>query len=156
MKTQFTSFANTAFKNIATLGFIGYLPVAPGTFGTLAAVLFYGILKPSLPISIGILLATIIIGTIAADQAEKLLGEKDSGQIVIDEFAGYAVSIMFLPATLLWHIAAFILFRIFDILKPPPIRRIEKTFPGGLGVMADDLMAGIYANIALQIWKYIN
>lgn len=144
------------YKNIATLGFIGYLPKAPGTFGTLAAAIFYGILKPSLPVSIVILIAVIIIGAIAADQTEKLLGEKDSGHIVIDEFAGYAVSIIFLPATLSWHIAAFILFRFFDILKPPPIRKIERAFPGGIGVVADDLMAGIYVNMILQLWKYIN
>lgn len=156
MKTQVTSFANTAFKNIATLGFIGYMPIAPGTFGTLAAAVFFGILKPSLPVHLMILGATIILGTMAAHQAEKLLGEKDSGHIVIDEFAGYAVSIMFLPATLVWYIAAFILFRFFDILKPLPIRRIEKTVPGGMGVIADDLMAGLYANIVLQLWKYIN
>lgn len=140
------------YKNIATLGFIGYLPIAPGTFGTIAAALFYGILRPSLPVSSGILLAVIIIGTIAAAQAEKLLGEKDSSHIVIDEFAGYAVSIIFLPSTTAFYAAAFFLFRFFDILKPPPIREIERTLPGGMGVVADDLMAGVYTNLVLQAW----
>lgn len=139
-------------KNLATLGFIGYLPIAPGTFGSLAAMIFFFLLKP--PLSLHVLLIAIItvIGTFASHRTEKLLNEKDSGHIVIDEFAGYALSVLFLPATAAYLVAAFLLFRFFDILKPPPIRWIERAFPGGLGVMADDLAAGVYTNILLQIW----
>lgn len=89
-----------------------------------------------------------------SDGAEKLLG-KDSGNIVIDEVCGYAVSVLFVPKTGGYLIAAFILFRLFDILKPPPIRKIEQEVPGGIGIMLDDLLAGIYANICLQIWMHL-
>ena len=144
-----------ALKYLATLGFVGYLPIAPGTFGTFAAAIVFGLLKPSLPVHILLLVIIIIAGTLAAHQAEKVIGEKDSTHIVIDEFAGFALSVLFIPQNIIYYIAAFILFRFFDILKPPPIRNIERTFPGGWGVMADDLMAGIYTNIVLQIWIYV-
>ena len=133
-------------KNIATLGFIGYLPLAPGTFGTLAAMAFFILLRPSLSVQVALLLAVTIVGAIASHLAEKLLQEKDSSHIVIDEFAGYALSIFSLPSAIPYFVAAFLLFRFFDILKPPPIRWIERILPGGIAVMADDLMAGIYAN----------
>lgn len=142
-------------RNIATLGFIGYLPIAPGTFSTLAATIFFGILKPALPFHLIVLFVTIILGGIAAHQAEKLLGEKDSSHIVIDEFAGFALSVLFVPLNIYYYAAAFILFRFFDILKPPPIKSIEINLRGGAGIMADDLMAGVYTNILLQIWRHI-
>lgn len=140
-------------KHIATLGFIGYLPIAPGTFGALAAMLLFASLKPDTSTTVIVLIAVTIMGTLSAHQAEKLLNEKDSRHIVIDEFAGYIVSVLLLPPTIPYYVAAFLLFRFFDILKPPPIRDIERVFPGGMGIVADDLMAGIYTNIALQIWN---
>lgn len=139
-------------KKIATLGFIGYLPFAPGTFGSLAAMAFFILLRPSFIVHVFILLAITVVGIIASHLAERLLNEKDSGHIVIDEFAGYTLSILSLPPAVSYFVAAFILFRFFDILKPPPIRWIERILPGGGGIMADDLMAGIYANAVLQIW----
>ncbi len=139
-------------KIIATLGFIGYLPVAPGTFGSLAAMVFFLLLKPPFPVQIFLLVVISLVGAIASHHTEKLLKEKDSRHIVIDEFAGYALSAFSLPPSIPFFVAAFLLFRFFDILKPPPIRWIEKTFPGGIAVMADDLMAGIYSNAVLQIW----
>jgi phosphatidylglycerophosphatase A len=142
-------------KNIATLGPIGYLPIAPGTWGSLFAVLFYYLLKPPFPVQLFLIISVTAIGTIAAHSAEKVLNEKDSGHIVIDEFAGYAVSILALPGTLTFLAAAFLLFRFFDILKPPPVRWIERTFPGGAGVVSDDLMAGVYTNLLLQIWIHL-
>jgi phosphatidylglycerophosphatase A len=142
-------------KNIATLGPIGYLPIAPGTWGSLFAVLFYYLLKPPFPVQLFLIISVTAIGTIAAHSAEKVLNEKDSGHIVIDEFAGYAVSILALPVTLTFLAAAFLLFRFFDILKPPPVRWIERTFPGGAGVVSDDLMAGVYTNLLLQIWIHL-
>lgn len=142
-------------KYLATLGFIGYLPIAPGTFGSLVAMVFFAILKPPLSVHIFLIIAITVVGTIASHKTEKLLNEKDSRHIVIDEFAGYALSILFLPATLPYLIAAFLLFRLFDILKPPPIRWIEATISGGFGIVADDLMAGIYTNVLLQIWMLL-
>ena len=137
---------------LATLGFIGYLPVAPGTFGSLAAMVFFLFLRPSLPLHILILVVVAAVGTLASHRAEKVLNENDSSHIVIDEFTGYAVSLLWLPLTLSYAFSAFLLFRFFDILKPPPIRWIERKIPGGAGVMADDVLAAIYTNIILQVW----
>lgn len=139
-------------KNIATLGFIGYLPVAPGTFGTLAALLFFALLKPTIPVHVLLIILVTALGIIASSRAEKILNEKDSSHIVIDEFAGYALALLFLPHTLFYLVLSFLLFRLFDILKPLPLRWIERTFPGGYGVMADDLVAGVYTNIVMHAW----
>ncbi|MEN8264912.1 MAG: phosphatidylglycerophosphatase A [Nitrospirota bacterium] len=140
--------------SIATLGFIGYLPKAPGSFGTLPPYLLVMLFRPD-DIPLLIFSAFIfLLGVLSAHQAERVLG-KDSGHIVIDEFCGYLISVLFLPKTLAYLTAAFILFRFFDILKPTPIRMIEKTIPGGAGVMMDDVLAGIYANICLQVWRYL-
>ena len=138
--------------HLATLGPTGYAPIAPGTWGSLFAMVFYYLLKPSFSTQVFIVIVVSVVGTIAAHQAEKILNQKDSGHIVIDEFAGYALSIFSLPSAIPYFVAAFLLFRFFDILKPPPIRWIERILPGGIAVMADDLMAGIYANAVLQIW----
>lgn len=146
---------STLLKNLATLGFIGYLPIAPGTFGSFAAMLFFYLLKPPLSVHVFLIIAITVIGTIASQKAEKLLNDKDSRHIIIDEFAGYTLSILLLPPTLPYLFAAFLLFRFFDILKPPPIRWIEITLPGGIGIMADDLMAGIYTNALIQIWIFL-
>jgi phosphatidylglycerophosphatase A len=139
-------------KNIATLGFIGYLPVAPGTFGTLAALLFFALLKPTIPVHVLLIILVTALGIIASSRAEKILNEKDSSHIVIDEFAGYALALLFLPHTLFYLVLSFLLFRLFDILKPLPLRWIERTIPGGYGVMADDLVAGVYTNIVMHAW----
>jgi len=139
-------------KNIATLGFIGYLPIAPGTFGTFAALLFFAFLKPSIPVHISLIILVTALGVIASSMAEKMLNEKDSSHIVIDEFAGYALSVLLLPHTLSSLVVSFLLFRFFDILKPLPIRWMERTIPGGFGIMADDLVAGVYTNIVMHAW----
>ena len=139
-------------KDIATLGFIGYLPKAPGTFGTFAALLFFALLKPSIPVHISLVILVTALGVLASSRAEKMLNEKDSSHIVIDEFAGYALSLLLLPHTLSYLLVSFLLFRIFDILKPPPIRWIERTIPGGAGIMADDLVAGVYTNLIMHAW----
>ncbi|MDI6744480.1 MAG: phosphatidylglycerophosphatase A [Thermodesulfovibrionales bacterium] len=143
-------------KQIATLGFIGYLPFAPGTLGTLAALIFMLILKPPLSLHIGLTVFFMIAGIVSSDKAEKLFGQKDSRHIVIDEFAGYMASLLFLPLSWGYIIAAFVLFRFFDILKPPPLRRLEGVFNGGFGMMADDIGAAAYTNLVLQLWKLLN
>ena len=143
------------FKYIATLGFIGYLPVAPGTFGTLAAFIFFIFLKPSSFIHIVLLFFILPVGIISSHHAERLLDSKDSRHIVIDEFYGYLLSVLFVPYSMSYAIAAFFLFRFFDILKPYPIKKIEAIVRGGAGVMADDIMAAIYTNVILQIWRFI-
>ncbi len=144
----------TLFKYIATLGFIGYLPYAPGTFGSAVGFLFVILIKPDDLNLLVIFLLLLLLGIITSHNAEKFLG-KDSGHIVIDELCGYLISVLFIPKTSGYLLAAFILFRAFDIFKPPPIRKVEKVVPGGAGIMMDDLVAGVYTNICLQLWKYL-
>jgi len=140
-------------KHIATLWFIGYLPIAPGTFGSLFALALFILLKPTLPAHLVLILLIGTIGVISSHIAEIFLNERDSGHIVIDEVCGYFVSVLFLPYSLGYAVAAFFLFRFFDILKPFPIRQIESAMKGGIGIMTDDILAGIYANAILQIWN---
>ncbi len=150
--------SDRAFKMFATMGFVGFLPIAPGTWGTGAALVFVYFLHLAGLLSNILLIALLIplfcIGVYAADRTEKTLG-KDSGHIIIDEFCGYIVTMLFLPKTLPWLIAGFFVFRLFDIVKPPPVRQAERAIHGGLGVMFDDVLAGIYSNICLQIFRLI-
>jgi len=142
---------NRILKHIATLGFIGYIPVAPGTFGSLAALAAFMFLRPSISLQVAILLIMIPLATISSHVAERLLNEKDSSHIIIDEFCGYFLAVPFVPYSAGYALAAFFLFRFFDILKPFPVGRMEKL-KGGIGIVADDIMAAIYANAILQIW----
>jgi phosphatidylglycerophosphatase A len=143
---------------IATFG-VGYLPLAPGTWGSVVGVGIYLLLR-YLAINLGhttfliLELASIIIITLsgiwAASQAERITGRKDPGKVVVDEVAGQLISL--LPITLVptwssgktWVIVSFILFRFFDIVKPYPARQMERLH-GGIGIMCDDLVAGVYA-----------
>ncbi|MBI5639003.1 MAG: phosphatidylglycerophosphatase A [Nitrospirae bacterium] len=142
-------------KNIATLGFIGYMPVAPGTWGSLAALVFVLLVPLSTKASLLVIFGGAVIGIIAAAAAEKVTGETDSGHIIIDEFIGYLVSVFLVPHSYAYLIAAFFLFRFFDILKPFPIRWVERSFKGGTGVVADDLLAGLFTNMVLQVCIWI-
>ncbi|MFW5486977.1 MAG: phosphatidylglycerophosphatase A [Desulfovibrio sp.] len=143
--------------SISTLGFFGRSPVAPGTVGSLVAALLARPLFLHNPLWLkGILLvALFFVGGWCAGQAERVMGRKDPGQVVIDEVLGQWI--VFLPFTQLglWQLAAgFVLFRIFDIAKPWPVRASEKWLPGGYGIMIDDVLAGLYAMICLWgcIW----
>jgi phosphatidylglycerophosphatase A len=138
---------------VATVFGVGYCPVAPGTAGTGVALLLFWLLRPDGRLQMLLAACIIIIGIIASHYADKSFGTKDSGRIVIDEVAGYAVAVLFLPMTPGYLIAGFLLFRVFDIVKPPPVRQIERALPGGLGVVMDDVAAGVYANLCLQLWK---
>lgn len=132
----------------------GLSPIAPGTAGTLAAIppaYAFVFLFGSAPIAqVFVLLAVSALAVWAAGAAAPGFGLKDPGQIVVDEVAGYFVAVAFLPPSWLMLGLAFLLFRLFDIVKPPPCRRFE-ALSGGLGIVADDLMAGVYANLVLQI-----
>lgn len=138
-------------KHIATIGIIGYFPVAPGTFSSLIALSIFLFLKPTPLIHIFILSIIIPLSIISAHHAEKLLEIRDSKHIVIDEFCGYLISVFLVPFS--YAISALLLFRVFDILKPFPIRKIEYLLSGGIGIVADDIIAALYTNIILQIWK---
>lgn len=142
-------------KHIATLGFIGYMPIAPGTFGSAVTMLYFILIKPSIFHNAVLLLIIIPLGIIASGKTETTLNEKDSRHIVIDEVGGYALSVFLLQSNLMTYIMAFFIFRFFDILKPPPIRYIERRVSGGTGIMLDDLIASIYTNITIQLWNQI-
>ncbi len=142
----------TLSRYISTLGFIGYLPAAPGTWGTAFAFLLTILLKPDDPTLLMIFIPISLLGVITSHNAEKILG-KDSSHIVIDEFCGYLLSVLFIPKSTVYLLSGFVLFRIFDVLKPPPIRKLEQTIPGGAGVMLDDIMAAVYTNLCLQLWR---
>jgi phosphatidylglycerophosphatase A len=133
------------------------MPIAPGTWGSVAGMIFAELFDLSLPAYFVVILIGFMTGIVAAGVAEKVIGEQDSGHIVIDEFIGYLVSAYAVPRTHAHLIAAFLLFRIFDILKPFPIGRLEKSLSGGFGIMADDMLAGIFANVILQagVWTRI-
>jgi phosphatidylglycerophosphatase A len=144
------------FRHISTLFFVGYIPIAPGTFGTIAALLVYLILpKYGLenPWFFIIPLLLVLPAIVFTGEAEKIM-KKDDKRIVLDEFIGYFFAVLFLPKTLMIGLLAFILFRIFDIIKPEPINRMQ-NWKGGIGIVADDIMAGIYANLLLQIGYFL-
>jgi phosphatidylglycerophosphatase A len=121
---------------IASGGGAGYSPVAPGTAGSLVA-------------AIALWFIPFSLGTWAAQRVETVTGHKDPGVIVIDEFAGMMLSVMFLPRTLGVFTSAFLLFRLFDIWKPFPARE-SQALRGGFGVMVDDLIAGAYTLVLLM------
>lgn len=143
---------------IAQGAYTGRSPFAPGTAGTAAAVLLYLVFS-GLPAGwyLTVCAALTGIAILTADEAEKMLGKTDDGSIVIDEIAGYFVSMALLPPQWLFIIAAFFLFRLFDIIKPFPLRRLQDLH-GGPGIVLDDIGAGIYTNLVLQVaafflWK---
>ncbi len=142
-------------KFLSTLFFIGFIPIAPGTFGSAVAAIIYFICFPE-NISITgnlIILGSVLTVSLVFVPLIKLLEQewaKDDGRIIIDEFLGYFISILFLPHTLTIIISAFFVFRLFDIIKPPPVNHLQ-YLPHGWGVIADDLFAGVYTNIVLQI-----
>lgn len=141
---------------VATCGYAGYFPVAPGTVGSAVGLVVYAVLRATLP-GIGFEAAAIAAvfgaGTWAATAAERHFGKKDPGPVVIDEVLGMLVTLAFLGVGLSGAIVGFFLFRVFDIIKPYPAGKLE-DLPRGLGVMADDAMAGLYAHVALRacIW----
>lgn len=136
---------------LATLGYVGYFPRAPGTAGTAAGVLIFLLYSPFPPLvyllSTGALFA---LACWAAEKAEIMLGQKDSPKIVIDEVVGYLITMAFLPCTFTTVTAGFLFFRVFDIIKPLPAGVIDRQMPGGWGVVLDDVVAGFYVNILLQ------
>lgn len=136
-------------KIIASIFYIGYLPVASGSMGSLAALLLYYFIKDSSQVMGVTIVVSIILGFLTAGRAERLFGGKDPGEIIIDEFAGMLISLYSLPASTGYVVSAFLLFRFFDIIKPRPIAKLERL-KGSLGIMADDLVAGVYANLILQ------
>lgn len=143
---------NNIIKMFATCLGLGYMPAAPGTFGTLAGgVLFWSLSGMPLHHYIIFLVVFIMFSSWISDRARAVFKADDPKQVVIDEVAGYLVTMAGHTFSLQEAAAGFILFRIFDILKPFPVRRIDDGLHNGFGIVMDDVMAGIYANIALFI-----
>ncbi|MCG9711237.1 phosphatidylglycerophosphatase A [Shewanella insulae] len=139
------------------LGFgSGLAAKAPGTFGTLAAVPLY-LLMAGLPLGwyLGLTLVSVLAGFYICDKASKDMGVHDHGAIVWDEVAGLLITLIAAPAGWLWVVVGFALFRFFDILKPWPIKVLDAKVHGGIGIMIDDVLAGVFAFLCLQGIVYL-
>lgn len=145
-------FVNKFVIAVATGGYAGYCPVAPGTAGALVGLLFCFLFSSySLPIYFLTTAALFFLGAWCAERAEVLFGQKDSPKIVIDEIIGYLVTMMLVPFSPGSAALGFFFFRLFDILKPPPAREIDRRMKGGFAVVLDDAVAGLYSNFALRL-----
>lgn len=136
---------------LATVGYCGYFPIAPGTVGSAAGLLVYLVVwwAGSPVVEVALIALTFAAGTWAATRAERFFGGIDPGPVVIDEVLGMLVTLAFIPGGWTAVLAGFVLFRVFDVIKPYPADRLEKLH-GGFGIMADDAMAGVYANLSLR------
>ncbi len=130
----------------------GLSPWAPGTMGTLMAIPCY-LLIAGLPLIsyLIVLLIAAVSGIFICDSATRSIGVEDHGGIVWDEIVGYAITMCLAPAGWIWILAGFLLFRLFDILKPWPISWFDRRVHGGLGIMLDDVVAGVFAWVCLQL-----
>jgi phosphatidylglycerophosphatase A len=137
---------------VATAAYSGYFPIAPGTVGSAVGLLVYLPVwwSQSRTLEVSLIVGLFAAGVWAATAAERYFGGIDPGPIVLDEVVGMLITLAFIPVGIAAAIAGFLLFRIFDIIKPFPARRLE-ALHGGLGVMADDAMAAIYANLSLRL-----
>ena len=143
----------TLVEWLAWWGGLGRLPKSPGTFGTLGAIplVFLFVALGPLPYMIGTLVF-ILVAVFVAQAYENIHGEHDSSSIVIDEVAGFLVAMTWVPLNLKFIGAGFFLFRLFDIWKPGPIGELDRRVKGGLGVVLDDVAAGLLVNLLLQAW----
>jgi phosphatidylglycerophosphatase A len=139
---------------VASLAYVGYIPVASGTFGTLVAMPLFWVfdalrsVSPALPI---VVFVAFVAGACwVAGQADAYLHEHDSHKIVIDEAAGYVAATLFVPLNWQTAVAAFLIFRALDVIKPYPAGYIDQHLPGGPGVVLDDVVSGLYTNLILR------
>lgn len=138
--------------HLLSLGFgSGLAPVAPGTFGTLAAVPLYLLAQPlPLPAYLVLVAAMLVAGIVLCGYTSRALGTHDHGGIVWDEIVGYFIAMTAAPPGWGWLLAGFLLFRLFDIWKPWPIGWLDRRLSGGVGIMLDDIVAGIYALLVMK------
>ena len=135
---------------------VGNSPIAPGTLGTLVAIpIYYFLSENPSPLYEITLIGFFFLSVWISENAEAFFGKKDDPRIVIDEVMGFLITMLWLPKTILFIILGFFLFRFFDIVKPFPIRHLERQLKGGFGVVLDDVMAGIYANVVLHLLQFI-
>jgi phosphatidylglycerophosphatase A len=136
---------------IATCGYLGYVPVVPGTFGSAAGlVVFYAVRSTGSPlVELAAIIVLFAVGIWSGTVAERHLGGVDPAPVVLDEVVGMLITLAFLPVSATGAIVGFFIFRVLDVVKPWPSARFERL-PGGLGVMADDGMAALYGNLAIR------
>jgi len=132
---------------------VGLSPVAPGTVGTLLAFPLFWLLYPRLPpfAYLGMIVVMFLAGIWACERSGRVLGASDHPGMVWDEIVAFLLVLFFTPVSMIWQALAFLLFRSFDILKPPPIRYYDRTLKNGFGVMFDDLVAAFYTLIVLAV-----
>ena len=137
---------------IATCGYVGFAPVAPGTFGSAAGVALVYLVRA---LNAGrwaeptLIVALFAAGVWAASSTEEQLQRTDPGPVVVDEVVGMLITVMWIPVTPLGALAGFLIFRVLDVVKPWPSRQLE-SLHGGLGIMADDVMAGVYGHLLMR------
>ena len=136
---------------LATCGYLGYVPVAPGTVGSAAGLALFLLVRStgSAGVEIAVIVVLFAIGVWSGTVAERHFGRVDPGPVVIDEVVGMLITLALLPVSATGAVAGFLLFRVLDVVKPWPSRQLE-ALPGGWGVMADDGMAAIYGNLAMR------
>jgi phosphatidylglycerophosphatase A len=136
---------------VATCGYVGYAPIAPGTFGSALGLALFFLLQAlgSTGVELTAIVVLFAVGIWSGTVAEHHFGGIDPGPVVIDEVAGMLITLAFLPVTVLGALVGFVVFRVLDVIKPWPAGRFE-ALPGGLGVMADDGMAAVYGNLAMR------
>ena len=137
---------------IATCGYVGFAPVAPGTFGSAAGVALVYLVRAFEAgpwVEPLLIVALFAAGVWAAASTERQLGNTDPGPVVIDEVVGMLVTVMWIPVTPLGALVGFLVFRVLDVVKPWPSRQFE-SLHGGMGIMADDVMAGVYGHLLMR------
>lgn len=140
---------------VASFGYVGYFPIAPGTAGSAAGLALFAVIRwigvPA--VELAAIVAVFVIGVWAANGTEAALGRKDPGVVVIDEVLGMLITLALLPVSLIGILVGFLLFRLLDVIKPYPAAQFE-SLHGGLGIMADDAVAGVYAYLIMRglIW----
>lgn len=137
---------------VATCGYVGYVPVASGTFGSAAGLAVFAAVRSSesVVVEVAVIALLLVIGVWSGTIAERHFGGVDPAPVVIDEVAGMLITLALLPVNMYGAIAGFLIFRLLDVIKPWPADRLERLH-GGMGVMADDAMAAVYSNVALRI-----
>ena len=145
---------NRALMMLATLGPVGFFKPAPGSWGSAAAVVLAAILAMVSPRVLEIAtLLVCLLGVLAAGRYQTVTSRHDAPEVVIDEVAGQWIALLAVPLDWRWYLLAFLLFRLFDIVKPGPVRMAE-NLPGGIGVMADDIVAGVLAAACLLLIRW--
>ena len=135
----------------------GYLPKAPGTWGSLVGVALWFFLRDlTVPSYLGVIGALFVVGTLCAGSAEKIVDRADPGLVVVDEIVGQLLALILVPHHPVAVLLGFLTFRVFDILKPFPANWLDRHIHGGLGIMLDDVVAGLYSLLVLQLfWRYV-